>query len=64
MSFYKNDTALEIKYFLPILSSVNSSMFTILLHIASQHIVYTFKYVKFVREWAGFNNGFSTFSNF
>lgn len=64
MSFYKNDTALEIKECLPILPSVNSSTFTILLHITSQHIVYTFKYVTFVREWAGFNNGHSTFSNF
>lgn len=41
MSFYKNDTALENKYFLAIIF-VNSFTFSMLLHITSEHIVYTF----------------------
>lgn len=61
MPLYKNDTALEIKHFLPIILPVSSSTFGTLLCTTSQHIIYTFKYLPFLRAMAAFNNGHSIF---
>ena len=56
--------ALEIKYFSPILLPISSSTFGILLYTTLQHIIYTFKYLPFLREMAAFNNCHSIFYNF